>query len=125
MELDRSMTKTDHHRTALACMAGGSHVGECFHWRCFPRVHAITGCIGDGSGTCHLLIAQHGHIWFLHVSGSYWTTCRFPVVTQVSFLLAHVSCCRWITCHFFIGPCVVFLLVHMVVSYSTTRVVIL
>ena len=28
----------------------------------FPDVHAIAGCIGDGSGTCHLLIAQHGHL---------------------------------------------------------------
>ena len=42
----------------------------------FARVHATAGCTGDGSGTCHLLIAQHGHLWFLHVLGSYWTTCR-------------------------------------------------
>ena len=27
-----------------------------------PCVHAIAGCIGDGSGTCHLLIAQRGHL---------------------------------------------------------------
>jgi hypothetical protein len=84
-----------------------------------PRVHAIAGCIGDGSGTCHLLIAQRGHFWFLHVSDSYWTTCWVPVVPHVSFLLAHVSCCGWITCHFFIGPCVIFLLVHVTISYST------
>jgi hypothetical protein len=99
----------------------GCHAGRCFHWRCFPRVHAIADCIGHGSGTCHLLIAQHGHLWFLHVSGSYWTMCRVPVVPHISFLWAHVSCCGWITCHFFIGPYGVFLLVYVVVSYSTTH----
>ena len=86
-----------------------------------PCVHAIAGCIGDGSGMCHLIIAQRGHLWFLHVLGSYWTTCHFPVIPRVSFLLPHVSCCYWITCHFFIGPCVVFLLVHVSISYLTTR----
>ena len=91
----------------------GSHAGGCFRWRCFPRVHAIAGCIGGSSGTCHLLIAQRDHLWFLHVSGSYWTTCRDHVVPHVSFLLAYVSCCCWIKCHFFIGPSVVFLLVHV------------
>ena len=114
------MMKTDRHRTALVCMAEGSHVGGCFRWRCFSRVHAIAGCIRDGSGTCHLLIAQRGHLWFLHVLGSYWTMCHVPVVPHVSFLWAHLSCCGWITCHIFIGPCGIFLLVHMAVSYSTT-----
>ena len=75
-----------------------------------PRVHVIAGCIGDGSGTCHLLIAQHGHLWFLHVLGSYWTTCRDLVIPHVSFLLARGSCCGWVMCHFFIGPSVIFLL---------------
>ena len=28
----------------------------------FVRVPAIAGYIGDGSGTCHLLIAQRGHL---------------------------------------------------------------
>ena len=65
------MTKIEHRRTVLACVAGaatlvGASVGDAF-----PYVHAIAGCIGDGSGTCHLLIAQHGHLWFLHVLGSY------------------------------------------------------
>ena len=68
---------------------------------------------------CHLLIAQHGHLWFLHVLSSYCTTCRAPVVSYVCFLLAHMLCCGWVTCHFFIGPCVIFLLVHMAISYST------
>jgi hypothetical protein len=86
-----------------------------------PRVHAIVGCIGDSSGTCHLLITQRSHLWlFLHVSGSCWTTCRVPGVPHVSFLLTHVSYCGWIMCHFFIRPCVIFLLVHVAVSYSTT-----
>ena len=99
---------------------GGCHAGGCFRWIYFPHVHAIAGCIGDGSGTCHLLIAQHGHLWFLQVSCSYWTTCWVPIVPHVSFLWAHVSCCGWIMCHFFIGPCGVFLLVHVAISYSTT-----
>jgi hypothetical protein len=61
-----------------------------------PRVHAIVGCIGDSSGTCHLLITQRSHLWlFLHVSGSCWTTCRVPGVPHVSFLLTHVS--YWVT----------------------------
>ena len=111
------MTKTERHRTVLACVTGGCHTSGCFRWRCFPCVHAIAGCIGDVLGTCHLLIAQCGHIWFLHVSGSFWTTCRDPVVPHVSFLLAHESCCRWITCRFFIGPRVVLLLVHAFVSF--------
>ena len=64
------MMKIDCHRTALACVAGGSHAGGYFRWRCFPRVPAIAGCIGDGSGTCHLVIGQRGHLWFLHILGS-------------------------------------------------------
>ena len=104
--------KTERHRTALACVAGGCHAGDCFRWRCFPRVHAIAGCTGDGSGTCHLLMAQRGHIWFLHVSGSYGTTCRVPFVPHVSFLwphmsvlrLDHVSLLYWTMWRIFIGP---------------------
>jgi hypothetical protein len=113
------MTKTECHRTVLACVAGGLprwwvlplemlSMCTCYsqlHWRWFR---------------CHLLIVQRGHIWFLHVSGSYWTMGQVPVVSHVSFLWAHMSCCDWITCHFFIGPCGVFLLVHVAVSYSTT-----
>ena len=114
------MLKIEHHRTVLACVVGGSHAGGCFRWRCFPSIPAIAGCIGDGLGMCHLVIGQRGHLWFLHILGSCWTTCRAPVVSHVCFLLAHVSCCGWVTCHFFIGPCVVFLLAHMAVSYLTT-----
>ena len=62
VEVDRYMTKTDHHRTALECMTGVSHAGSYFYWRCFPRVPAIAGCIGDGSGTCHLVIGQRDHL---------------------------------------------------------------
>ena len=45
------MTKIEHRRTVLACVAGaaklvGASVGDAF-----PCVHAIAGCIGDGSGT--------------------------------------------------------------------------
>ena len=114
------MTKTDRHRSALACMAGGNHAGSCFRWRCFPRVPAIAGCIRDGLGMCHLVIGQCGHLWFLYVLGSCWTTCQAPVVPRVYFLLAHVLCCGQVTCHIFTGPCVIFLLVHMTVSYQIT-----
>ena len=57
LEIRRAMMKTDRHRTALACVAGGNRAGGCFRWRFFPRVHAIAGCIGDGLGMCHILIA--------------------------------------------------------------------
>jgi hypothetical protein len=56
----------------------------------------------------------------LHVSDSYWTICRDPVVTHVNFLWAHVSCCGWITCHFFIGRCGVFLLVPFFIQPRVT-----
>jgi hypothetical protein len=71
-------------------------------------------------GTCHLLIAQRSHLWFLHVSGSSEPRVGF-LMFHMSVFYGHVSCCGWVTCHFFIGPCGVFLLVHVVVSYSTTR----
>jgi len=103
----------NHHRTVWHAWQGGCHAGGCFHWRCCPHVHAIAGCIGDGLGTCHIFIAQRGHLWFLHVSGSYWSRCRGPVVPYVRFLLVHASYCGWVTCYFFIGPSVVFLLVHV------------
>ena len=103
---------------------GGSHAGGCFRWRCFPRVPAIAGCIRDGLGMCHLLIAQLDHLWFLHVSGSYWTTCQFHVVPHVSFLLAYMSCCSRITCHFFIGRHVIFLFVHRSIFFTTRRYVV-
>ena len=86
------MTKTEHRRTVLACVAGAANLVGAFVGDAFPCVHAIAGCIGHGSGTCHLLIAQRGHLWFLHVLGSYWTTCRVPIIPHVSFLWAHVSC---------------------------------
>jgi hypothetical protein len=108
------MTKIDHHRTALACMVGGSHTGGCFHWRCFLRIYTCYSWLHwRWFGTCHLLIAQRGHL------GS----CMFQVLTRprVGTLLFHMlvfywhTCrvCGWVTCHFLIGPNVVFLLVHV------------
>jgi hypothetical protein len=121
-----------HHRSGLICDEKQTVI-ELFshacrglpHWWALPlKMLSTCTCYSRlhwwWFGMCHLLIAQRGHLWFLHVSGSSWTTCRVPIVPHVSFLLAHVSCCGWIMCHFFIGPCVVFLLVHMAVSYSTT-----
>ena len=112
------MTKTDCHRTALACVAR-----EHPRWRLLP-LEMLSTC------TCY---SQLHWRWFGYVSPCYWTmwpslvlACfRFlmdhvsgPIVPHVSFLLAHVSCCGWVMCHFFIGPCVIFLLVHVAVSYS-------
>jgi hypothetical protein len=74
---------------------------------------------------CHFVIGQRGHLWFLHVSGSYWITCRVPVVPHVSFLLAHVSCCGRSKCHFFIGPCHIFIGPRGVTIYNTSRVFLL
>ena len=100
-----------------------------------PHVHAIAGCIGDGLGTCHLLIAQRGDLWFLHVSGSYWTMCRVPVVPHINFYwhtchvavgsrvtssLDHVSYFYWSTWPFLIQPHVMVLFVHVLFFYSAT-----
>ena len=113
--------KIERHRTVLARVVGGLPrwwvlpLEMLFTYTCYSRLHwRWFGYVSSFyCTTCHL--------WFLHVSGSYWTTGRVPVVPHVSFLWAHVSCCGWITCHFFIGSCGIFLLVHVVVSYSTTR----
>jgi hypothetical protein len=101
------MTKTECHRTALACMAGGIHAGGFFHWTCFPRVPAIADCIGHGSSTCHLVI---GH---MAISGS----CTFQVLNGpcVEPLLFHMSIFYWHTCRVVVGPCVISSLDH--VSY--------
>ena len=93
-----------------------------------PCVHAIAGCIREGLGTCHLLIAQRGHLWFLHVLGFYWTTCHFHVVPHVSFststrvvlLLDPVSLLHWTTCHIFIDPRVHFLFDHVSLCCPST-----
>ena len=116
------MMKTDRHKTALACVARGSHAGGCFHWRCFPRVHAIAGCIGDGLGTCHLLIVEHGHLWFLldHILGPCCSTCQFYIATRVVLWLGHVSLLHWTKCRIFIGPRGVTTIPHVSFFYSTT-----
>jgi hypothetical protein len=64
----------------------GVSIGDAF----YVYIHAIAGCIGDGSGTCHLLIAQRGHL------GS----CMFQVLTgpRVGTLLFHISVFYWYTC---------------------------
>ena len=71
-----------------------------------PCVHAIAGCIGDGLGMCHLLIAHvaiSGSCTFqvltgpsvetllFHMSVFYWHTCRVAVESRVTSLLDHVS----------------------------------
>ena len=83
------------------------------------HVHAIAGCIGDGSVMCHLLIAQCGHLWFLHVSGFHWTTycfpstCQFSTSTRVMLPLDHVSLLHWTMCLIFISPRGRFLFDHV------------
>ena len=47
-------------------MLAGASVGYAF-----PRVHAIASCIGDGLGTCHLLIAQRVGSLLFHMSVFY------------------------------------------------------
>jgi hypothetical protein len=79
-------------------------------------------------GRCRLLIEQCSHLWFFHVSGCYWTTCRVAVVPLVSYLMAHVffaigprvvfsldhvSCFYWCICPFLIRPHVTMLSVHV------------
>jgi hypothetical protein len=108
-----------------------------------PRVHVIACCIDNGSCTCHLLIAQRGHLWFLHVSGLldhvsgpccstcqfstgtrvmlpldhmsliYWTMCRIFICPRVCFLFDHASRCCPSMCHIFIHPCGLIILFHV------------
>ena len=118
------MTKTDRHRTALACVAG---------WQPRWRVLSL-----EMLSTCTCYSWLHWR-WFGYVSPSYCTKwpslvlARFsflldhvsgPYCSTVSFPLAHVSCCGWVMCHFFIGPCVVFLLVTWR-DHNTPRVFLL
>jgi hypothetical protein len=90
---------------------GGCHADGCFHWRCFPCVHAIASCIGDGSGVTFLLhnVAISGY-------------CMFQVLTgpRVGFLLFHMLVFYGHTCHVAIGSRVTSSLDHVVVSYLTT-----
>ena len=106
------MMKIDRHRTDLACVAGGSHAGGCFRWRCFPRVHAIAGCIGDDSGTVTFLLHN------VAISGS----CTFQVLTgpRVGSLLFHMSVFYWHTCRVAVGSCVTSSLDHMSYFYWST-----
>ena len=125
----------------------GTHAGRCFHWRCFPCVHAIASCIEDGSGTCHLLITQRVMLWLGNVSLLYWTKCHIfigphgvttiprvsffylttclDVVRQcVSILLGHMSRPELPTCLFLIRPCGRMDLYHVFCLYwPTCRVV--
>ena len=56
---------------------------------------------------------QRGHLWFLHVSGSYWIMCWAHVVSHVYFLLAH-------TCHVVVGSRVISSLDHVSYFYWST-----
>ena len=128
-----TMMKTKCHRTILACVVGGCHAGGCFHWRCFPRVHAIAGCIEDCSDMCHILITQRGHLWFLHIldlkgprvvfllfhmSVFYGHTCRVAVGSRVTSSLDHVAYFYWSTWWFLVWPRITALFVHISHFYS-------
>jgi len=118
------MTKTDCHRTALACVAR-----EHPHWwllslemlstsTCYSRLHwrwfkYVSPCYWT---TWPSLVLARFRCLIDHMPGPYCSTCQFSIGTSV-------SCCGWVMCHFFIGPCVIFLLVHVVVSYSTSVMV--
>ena len=123
------MMKTDRHRTALACVAGGSHVGGCFRWRCFPRVPAIAGCILKMvrvrvtllldnvaiSGSCMFLVLNGPHVrpLLFHMSVFYWHTCRVAVGSRVISPLDYVSHFYWSTWSFLIRPHVTVLSIHV------------
>ena len=129
------MTKTECHRTTLSCVVGDCHAVGRFPLEmlstctCYsPHVHAIAGCIGDGSGTCHLLIAQHGHLCsctylvltgprigslLFHMSVFYWHTCHVAVGSRVTSSLDHVSYFYWSTLHYHNTPRVFLLLDHV------------
>ena len=98
------MMKTDRHRTALACVAGGQP-----HWRLLP-LEMLSTC------TCYSRLHWR---WFGYVSPCYWTMWLSLVLARFRFLLDHVlgPCCS--TCHFSIGTCVVLWLGHVSLLHWT------
>jgi hypothetical protein len=125
------VTKTEHHRTILACVAEGLPRWWVLLLEMLSTLHAIAGCIGDGSGTCHRLIAQRGHLWFLHISGSfgflllhmlvfYGHTCRVAVGSRITSSLDHVAYFYWSMWPFLIRPRVTTLFVHVLNFYLAT-----
>jgi hypothetical protein len=96
--------KNSRRRTVLACVAGGSHAGGCFRWRCFS--------------TCTYYSRLHWR-WFEYVSPSYCTASPSLVLARFRFLLDHVlaPCCS--TCQFSIGIRVVLRMGHVSLLHWT------
>ena len=106
------MTKTDHHKSVLACVAGGQP-----HWRllllemfstctCYSRLHwrrfgYVSPCYWT---TWPSLILARFRFLMDHVSGPCCSTCQFFIGTRVVLWLGHVSFLRGIMCHICIGP---------------------
>ena len=121
------MTKTDHHRTALACVAGGhprwrflllEMLSTCtcysrLHWRWFRYV---SPCYWT---TWPSLVLAHFRFLMDHVSGPYYSTCQFSIGTRVVFQLGHMSLLYWTMCCIFIGPCAHFLFDHVSWCYPS------
>ena len=120
------MVFTHRHRSDLICdekqiiielfwhaWQGGCYAGGCFRWRCFPRVHVIAGCIGDGSGTCHLLITQRVMLWLGNVSLLYWTKCHIFIGPHGVTTIPRVSFFYLTTCLNVVCPRVSILLGHV------------
>ena len=136
------MTKTDRHRTALACVAGGCHAGGRFRWSCFPCVHAIAHvymlqpvalemvwvcvifllhnmAIFD-SCMFQILIGPRVRSLLFHMLVLYWHTCHVAARSRVTSSLDHVLYFYWSIWLFLIRPRITALFVHVLHFYSAT-----
>ena len=122
------MTKTNHHRTMLACVARGSHAGSCFCWRCFStctcysRLHwRWFGYVSPSyCTTWPSLVLACFRFLLDHMSGPCCSTCQFSIGTHVVLQLGHMSLLHWSKCRIFIGPRGVTTIPHVSFFYSTT-----
>ena len=115
------MTKTERHRTVLACVARGLpcwwvlplemlFMCTCYsrlHWRWFRYV-SPSCCT-----TWPSLVLARFRFLLDHVSVCCCSTCLFSTSTCVMLQLDHMSLLHWTTCRIFIGPCVCFLFDHV------------
>jgi hypothetical protein len=115
------MTKTDCHRTALACVARGhprwlllplEMLSTCtcysrLHWKWFEYV---SPCYWT---TWSYLVLARFRFLMKHVLGPYCSICQFSIGTRVVLRLGHVSFLHWTMCRIFIGPHGRFLFDHV------------
>ena len=129
------MTKTEHHRTTLACMAGGStlafsSIRDAFHVYLLQLVALemvrvrVTFLLHNVaiSGSCMFQVLNGPHVGPLlfHMSVFNWHTCRVTVGSRVTSSLDRVSYFYWSTWPSQIWPRVKVLSVHVSFFYQAT-----